>query len=191
MIRQEDDSRNEIINKSWLVNNKAQCIVVPSDWWHEQLNRGLKEKDMFTIIKLYEVNKSAPENSYLVHRPSGGLGDIICMLPGIQKMLEYLQDKNATITLAFPKNYHWLLKPLQEITPFNLVAYKTFHKIGFNISRHDYRYQYFIWCPAGKHEDVTDYRPTHNRIDNFSQLLCAGWHYSYEHANIELNDIAG
>ena len=153
------------IFNGWLVDNKGGCVCVKTPWWEDMLNRGRPDDEQFKPIEIAVVQMDAPDRTVLIHRPSGGLGDMICALPAIISYIKRHPDYN--ITIAIPESYHWLFKQL----PVTIKAYKEFHSAGFNTVRNCYRYQFFLWCPAGFHELETDYKPTKSRIQNFAEAF--------------------
>ena len=164
-----------IVYKEWMINGLGMCIVAPTPFWAKCASQGLNDKQRFRPVKLYSENKDAPEGHYLIHRPSGGLGDIICILPAIKQFLT--RKAYERIVLAFPELYHWLINQIIEDLPedkrakVTLTDFKTLHLAGFWDVIALFREQYLLWCPAGMHENETMYKPTECRLENYTKLF--------------------
>lgn len=149
----------------WMVDNKGRCVCVKTEWWAEMLNKGRPKEEMFTAILIFRVNKNAKKDTTLFYRPSGGLGDMLCILPAIEDYIK--QRPEEKITIAFPENYLWIFKHIKAI----LISYKEFKSVGFNVARNRFHKQFFLWCPAGIHEWDTNYKPIAGRLRNFADAI--------------------
>lgn len=152
---------------TWLVDDKGRTVCARTDFWIYVLNHGKSDEEKFRLLQIATIDFKAPPNTVLIHRPSGGLGDLLCLLPAINRYI--LNSPSHKITIAVPGNYHWLFN---VCFPFlTVVDYKQFHAQGFNNARSKFRFQFFLWCPAGMHEQECNYRPQQGRILNFANAL--------------------
>lgn len=155
-------------DKRWLVDSRGFTVCVNDDYSEHVLNFGKSLEDKFHPLEIYTLNSDIDTiHNVLIHRPSGGLGDIICILPAIHAYREKYKDR--PLTVALPSNFLWLLRLV--FPDIEVVDYKKFHAVGFNKARNTFRHQYFLWCPAGIHEYKNNYRPLQGRIRNFSGSL--------------------
>jgi len=151
----------------WMVDPRGRCVCVVNEWWAEMLQRGLPEDQKFKKLELYCQEPEGEPGTVLVHRPSGGLGDIICLLSAVK---EYqIAYPHKSLTIAIPPIYHWLVDSF-DIEAV-VVNYEAFHSIGFNQARSIFAEQFFMWCPAGIHEQQTNYKPREGRIKNFANVM--------------------
>jgi len=162
------DTESEDLSWKWFVDDKGRCVCLPTQWWLDVLNSGKKDGERFLPLPLQYTEESAPYDTILVHRPSGGLGDVLCILPAVEELIARFPA--FRIQLAFPGNYRWIFRHLESVN-VTFTDYKLLHKDGFNTARSKFRLQYFLWCPAGMHEGDNNYRPTAGRIKNFAVTL--------------------
>ena len=160
----QPDEREEDFHQ-WYVNDQGQCVSIPTAFWLEALNSGKGKEERFEPVKFYVENESGSEDLMLIHRPKGGLGDMICILPAVESLVN--DNPKKEITVVIPETYHYLFDHLN----ITLANYKDFHKDGFNSSREPFKYQFFLWCPAGYHEWKTKYKVNEGRIRNFAEAI--------------------
>jgi len=151
----------------WYVDSRGRCVCIPTSFWIDTLNEGLPEDKKFVPVQIHYTNPLGIRSKTLVHRPSGGLGDLICIHSAVESYM--LQHPDVEITLAISTDYHWLFKHLK--TNIQLLEYQKFHSVGFNTARKSFKEQFFLWCPAGMHEWRSHYKPTKGRVRNFAEAL--------------------
>lgn len=114
--------------------------------------------------------------TFLVARPYGGLGDMICLRPAV------LQLPREMTTLLIEDKYRCLFPEMQAIPyPYHLAVAKHRYSLGsgsdFFLSFENgftelsYETVYDCWCPAGDHEFDSGYRPTKHRVQIFAEHL--------------------
>lgn len=164
-IRFVNRPRCTIPNMNLMVNSRGQRIFAKTESF---ANRLLQMGYRYYSLDNCSV-KPDYENVALVYRYRGGLGDLITCKPGIENMCKMWEH----VILAIPLQYHFIFSD----TPAYVVDYAHFFGKG---KKGDAAYFKFIakyalavdlFCPAGIHETVTNFRPTKGRICIFSQLL--------------------
>jgi len=135
-----------------LINPAGRKVRIPAGKKNDYLSRkGWKE----FIPGL--IRKKEGQEIVFVHRPSGGLGDIISILPSLLE----LRKKFKRVIFALPETYHFLFNNLD----IEAVSFQEWHnrKIDYNEN-----VAIDLWCPAGRHEALYNFRPVKNRIQNFA-----------------------
>lgn len=108
----------------------------------------------------------APDHVLLL-RPKGGLGDVLTLAAALESFIQ--QTDYGQYDVVVPADYHFLCGRLvDKYDNVHVYPYGNHSLVGW-----EQRYVrfYLVWCPAGKHEDDTNYHPKRGRIENFADYL--------------------
>lgn len=95
-----------------------------------------------------------------MYRHTGGLGDILCIIPSINVLV-----KTEKVTVVFPEVYRPLFKFYTE------VEFLSTEESKYLELRDSYFKFYDLYCPAGDHEIKSGFKPTQSRIISFAKFL--------------------
>jgi len=150
--------------KRWYISPEGRIVGAHETGWQFYIRRlGFIPLHMHT-----ENPQIDAKNVCLISRPRGGIGDIICIVPAVATFIEEHGFSYKRIMLRFPKEYKFLFRAILKKYPW--VYFRDYSRYR-EIPTKTFRTLYRIWCPAGLHEQKTQYRPIRSRIENFADLL--------------------
>lgn len=141
----------------FLINPLGRMVEVDMEEVPNLLTKGFKSPSLGEFYLVDDVKGK----SVLLHRKTGGLGDIVTLLPAVDSL-----SKIAKVTLAIPSIYFFIFKD-SKITLLDFNDYKK--DVDFYKSSNDYTINLF--CPCGLHEEKNNFSPIESRIENFAEAL--------------------
>ena len=144
-----------------MINKAGRLVKVAGEDWDVIFGQGLREKGFKETVFEHD-NPNSLTNRIMIERPMGGLGDILCMKPAIEDLAKIHET-----TFVAPSQYQWMFRTNKEI---EFIDYYVFI-LQYSNNIQKYRKRFDLDCPAGDHEQRTDFRPIDNRIENFAKAL--------------------
>lgn len=141
-----------------LVNPSGRIVDVDEEFYQKRLSEGYTKPSFSDRYDHIDIR----HKRVLIFRKSGGLGDIICMLPSVVEASKIA----ASITVAVPDAYSFVFSsqgiltvPLTDVLNRILDFDNLFDEIVN------------MYCPCGVHETQTNYKPYYGRVKNFADAL--------------------
>ncbi len=157
---------NNIVKKSkayqFFINKHGRKICVPPGW--KGIFDNAFEADGFREYHFIKLNPDAPQNKILIERNTGGLGDILMILPAIKTLIK--ENPLLDITISFPGQYAWMFREL----PITFIDCYVFCQDYLrNIKQ--YGKLVDLECPYIDYKASVDWKPKKNRIEIFAETL--------------------
>jgi len=112
------------------------------------------------------------QDTALIHRYRGGLGDLLTTRPGIENLV---CKGWPNVVVAVPSCYHFIFRGIPKVVLidyFSLFAGLDGKATVYYFSvRKKYKLAIDLFCPAGFHENMTNWRITKSRLRSFCDLL--------------------
>ena len=145
----------------FFISPDGRKVVIPPGW--RPIFDSLLQARGYQEANFTNINKEGDKSRCLIERNTGGLGDILMIMPAIKTLVE---EFSGRVTVSVPGQYSWMFRDMD----IEFVDCFVFAQ-NYIENRKPFYYHFDLQCPYIQYKADNEWQPKKNRVEVFAETL--------------------